>query len=67
MGKVDHDGDEWLTTQQVVELTGWPRSSVNRWALKGTLPARKLTDLRTAPYLIRRADVEARKGAGDAA
>jgi excisionase family DNA binding protein len=61
MSKPAPDGDDFLTTAQVSELTGWSVTSVNRWALKGELPARKLPG-RTGAYLFRRADIEARMG-----
>lgn len=59
-----------LTTQQVSDLTGWSVTSVNRWALRGDLPATKLPG-RTGAYLFDRSVVEMfrrqRAGAKDVA
>lgn len=47
----------FLTTAQVAERTGWSVTSINRWALSGELPARKLPG-RTGAYLFDPAVVE---------
>lgn len=50
--------EELLNTQQVHERTGWSITSINRWALKGILPAHKLPG-KTGAYLFRAEDVDA--------
>lgn len=61
MSKPAPPEEDFLTTQQVSELTGWSVTSINRWALKGALPARKLPG-RTGAYLFARSDVELYRG-----
>lgn len=58
--------EDFLTTAQVAELTGWSVTSINRWALKGELPARKLPG-RTGAYLFDRSAVEAYRDRREAA
>lgn len=57
MGNSAPDEVDFLTTAQVADLTGWSVTSINRWALSGDLPARKLPG-RTGAYLFDRAVVE---------
>ena len=57
MSKAAPDGDDFLTTAQVADLTGWSVTSINRWALKGQLPARKLPG-RTGAYLFERSVIQ---------
>ena len=52
--------DDLLTTAQVAELTGWSVTSINRWALRGDLPAERKLPGRTGSYLFRRSVVEQR-------
>ena len=51
---------ELLTTAQVAELTGWPKTSINRWARKGDLPTAHKHEGIRGPRLFRREDIEAR-------
>ena len=57
-------GDDLLTTSQVRDLTGWSITSINRWALKGELPAKKLPG-RTGAYLFSRTDIEGFRPRGE--
>lgn len=66
MSKPAPDGDAFLTTAQVSELTGKSVTSINRWALKGEIPARKLPG-RTGAYLFDRDVVELLRSRGEAA
>lgn len=57
MGNSTPSGDE-LTTAQVVELTGYSVTAINRWAANGELPSRKIPGGRTSPRLFDRAAVD---------
>lgn len=50
-------GEDFLTTAQVAEVTGWSVTSINRWAAAGSLPGRKLPG-RTGAWLFHRNVVE---------
>lgn len=52
--------DDLLTTAQVAELTGWSVTSINRWALRGDLPAERKLPGRTGSYLFRSSVVQER-------
>lgn len=60
MGNVPPAADDLLTTSQVVELTGWSVTTINRWAQSGDLPHERKLPGRSGSYLFKRSVVEER-------
>ena len=52
--------DDLLTTAEVAAMTGWSVTSINRWALRGDLPAERKLPGRTGSYLFRHSVVQDR-------
>jgi predicted DNA-binding transcriptional regulator AlpA len=49
-----------MTVAEVVELTGWSTTSINRWARAGALPYERKLPGRTGSYVFRRSVIEQR-------
>ena len=55
--RIRRDGDGEFRVAEVAELADCSTEQVRRWILAGSLPASKMNDARTSPYVIKEADL----------